>query len=459
MSRWSFQGGATERHGLSMAGARELCERVLGFSMADYARIYINSGWRGFTRTATNRITTAGGSSDVSVQISSIFGKRVAQVTTNRLDNDSLKQAVRDSEVLARVAPEDPEYLPELGPQRYTEVSGYYDTTGNMSPEARAKAAALSIKAAEADQMIAAGFIDVHAGAEVVATSEGLFAFYPGTSVASTLTIRTPDGSSSGWAGDEAADWQEIESQRIAEDAVRKCRMWKEKTSLDSGRYVAVLEPTAVGMLMLRMRGTFGARQADEGRSYFSKSGGANRIGEKLFDSRITMISDPTAVNAETAPFSREGQPVNRETWIEQGDLKGLSYSRAWAEKKGVEAKAGPSNLLMSGGDSSVKDMIKSTERGVLITRFWYIRELNPRTISYTGLTRDGTFLIENGRITRPVNNFRFNQSLVELLNSVEMMGTPTRVAAGENSSAGTPIVVPPMKVREFHLSSVSDAI
>jgi predicted Zn-dependent protease len=139
--------------------------------------------------------------------------------------------------------------------------------------------------------------------------------------------------------------------------------------------------------------------------------------------------------------------------------LRGLSYSRFWADRQGVEPRPSAANLIMAGGDASVEEMIRSVRRGVLITRFWYIRPLNPRTISYTGITRDGTFLIENGRITRPVNNFRFNQSLVELLDNVDMLGTPTRVAAGENSSVGVPIVVPALKVRAFNLSSVSDAI
>ena len=145
--------------------------------------------------------------------------------------------------------------------------------------------------------------------------------------------------------------------------------------------------------------------------------------------------------------------------WVENGVLKALSYSRSWADRQGVEPRPAPQNLIMAGGDATVEEMIASTRRGVLITRFWYIRGLNPRTMSYTGLTRDGTFLIENGRISRPVNNFRFNQSMVSLLQTVEMLGRPTRVAASENSSVSAPIVVPALKIREFNLASVSDAI
>src|SRR5262245_22067983 len=434
---------AAKRHGLSSDEARQLSRRILGFARADHTRVSIFSGTSGFTRTAINRVTTAGETENVLVRIMSVFGKRVASVETNRLDDASLHGAGRDAEAAAKIAPENPEYLPELGEQKYPPVDGYYASTGDLTTEARARAASLGIKAAENAKFVASGFIDVTAGSQAVATSNQLFAYYSGTGVASTLTIRTNDGLSSGWAGDERADWNTLESDRIAGDALRKCRDWRGKTALDPGEYEVILEPTAAGMLMLRMLNVFDARQADEGRSFFSKPGGGNRIGEKLFDDRVTIISNPAEKNAETSPFNNAGLPVQREVWVENGVLKSLSYSRFWATKLGVRPKSGPSNFLMSGGGASVDDMIKSVKRGVLITRFWYIRGLNPRTISFTGLTRDGTFLIEYGKIARPVTNFRFNQSLAELLANVEALGIPTSVAADESGEVGAPIVVP----------------
>ena len=210
---------------------------------------------------------------------------------------------------------------------------------------------------------------------------------------------------------------------------------------------------------MSRMTSAFDQRLADEGRSFFSKPGGSNLIGERLFDDKISIFSDPAYIDAETAPFNSLGQPINRQQWVDSGRLMNLSRSRFWAAQNNQQALPSASNLIMAGGNSSLEQMIASTRRGVLITRFWYIRGLNPRTISYTGLTRDGTFLIENGRITRPVTNFRFNQSLVDMLRNVEMLGQSVRVAASESSSVSTPIVVPAMKVSKFNLSSVSDAI
>jgi predicted Zn-dependent protease len=447
------------RHGLSADDSRQLCRRILELATAEQTRVNIESGLSGFTRVAINRITTAGEATDVTVQITSVFGKRVASVETNRLDDESLRRAVRDAESLAKLAPENPEYLPELGEQKYAGVEGYYATTGQLSSESRAKAASLGIAAADGAGAIAAGFIDMRAGSSAVATSNGLFAHRVSTGVASTLTIRTRDGQSSGWAGDEGADWSTIESERIADDALRKCRDWRGKTALEPGNYAVVLEPTAVGMLLSRLPPVFDARQADEGRSYFAKRGGGNRLGEQLFDPRVTIVSNPAEQNAETAPFTNAGLPAGREVWIENGVLKTLSYSRFWAAKHGVPPRPAPSNVIVSGGDATVGDMIASIKRGVLITRFWYIRPLNPRTVAYTGLTRDGTFLIENGRISRPVTNFRFNQSLMDLLANVEMVGRATRVAATESGSPGLPVVVPALKVRDFTLSSVSEAI
>jgi len=448
-----------KRHGLSESEMKALCDRILGFAKADNTRVNIASGIRGFTRTAMNRVTTAGNTNDVSIRVTSVFGKRIASIDTNRIDAASLEKTVRDCEALARISPENPEYLPELGRQEYMTVNGYYASTGDLTTEDRARSASLVLKAAETSNTVAAGFIDVRAGSVAVATSKGLFAYDASTGVAITLTVRTPDGLSSGWAGDEGADWTTIESERVAQDALRKCQEWRGKTALDPGKYEVILEPTAVGMLMRGIVGAFDARPAEEGRSYFSKRGGGTLLGEKVFHDRVTIASNPAFANGETSPFTGLGQPIHSEIWVENGVLKNLSYSRFWADRQKVAAKPPMSNFIMSGGDASIEDMIKATKRGVLITRFWYIRPLNQRILSQTGLTRDGTFLIENGRISRPVTNFRFNQSIAELLQNVEVLGRPTRVCASENSSVGTPIIVPPIKVREFNLASVSDAI
>ncbi len=447
-----------EEKGLSSDDLKGISDRIIQLSNADQCRVNIDSGWRGYTRVATNRITSAGGAEATAINITSVFGKRVASVSTNSFEDDALLAAVRRSETMARLAPESPEYVDELGPQSYQANQAYYESTGELEPLTRAEAAAIAIRQADAAGQIAASYMDVRAGKQSVATSSGAYGSHASTGVAYTLTSRTRDGLQSGWAGDEANDWNNIESQRVADDAVRKCRDWR-KTALEPGEYTAILEPTAVGMLMLRMMNAFNQRTADEGRSYFSKTGGGNRIGETLFDDRINIYSDPAYRDAETSPFDDAGQARRRQDWIRSGTVEDLSRSRFWAGQLGQEPLPSPSNLIMQGGNDSLEEMIASTKRGVLLTRFWYIRGLNPRIISYTGLTRDGSFLIEDGKITRPVTNFRFNQSLVEMLQNIEMIGPSVRVAASENSSVSTPIVVPTLKVSNFNLSSVSDAI
>jgi predicted Zn-dependent protease len=447
------------RKGLSRDEAKALADRVLSFATADQTRVNISSGVSEFTRTAMNRVTTSGSTDDVVVRITSAFGRRVAAIDTNRLDGAALERAVRDAEALARLSPENPEYLPEPPAQKYLDVDGYYESTGSLTTEDRGRSASLVLERARAAKTIAAGYIDVSAGSRAVANSNGLFAYYASTNVASTLTVRTPDGLSSGWAGDEGADWATIESERIATDALAKCEAWRGKTALDPGSYDVVLEPTAVGMLLSRVMGAFDARSADEGRSHFSKRGGGTLLGEKVFDERVTITSDPAFKNGEAAPFTGLGEATAPETWVEKGVLRSLAYSRFWAQRQKTAARPGMANVIMEGTDAPLSDLIASVTRGVLISRFWYIRPLNPRTLTLTGLTRDGTFLIENGRISRPVTNFRFNQSMAELLKNVDMVGRSTRVCASENSSAGLPVIVPPLKVRAFELSSVSDAI
>jgi predicted Zn-dependent protease len=214
-------------------------------------------------------------------------------------------------------------------------------------------------------------------------------------------------------------------------------------------------------MLLSRLVEHLEARDADEGHSFFSKPGGGNRIGEALFDARVTIESDPGIPGAEAAPFDRDdGLPRGPVRWVERGVLRKLVTSRYWARERDVDAIAPPGNLVLSvEGERSLDELVASTERGVLITRFWYIRALNPRTMSYTGLTRDGTFLVEGGKVVTAVNGFRFNQSIADLLRNLDAAGRPERVAASESSSVGRPILAPAMRVREFNLASRSDAV
>jgi predicted Zn-dependent protease len=205
------------------------------------------------------------------------------------------------------------------------------------------------------------------------------------------------------------------------------------------------------------MIGDFEARSADEGRSFFTKKGGGNKLGEKLFGDKINLYSDPHHELAPGSVYSGEGLPVVRRDWIKEGVVNELAYSRFWAKKMGREPVPHPTNLIMNGGNTTIEEMIKNTKRGVLVTRFWYIRDVDPRSMLLTGLTRDGTFLIEDGKISKPVKNFRFNESPVAMLSNIEAMGRSERTTGSEVDD--WPVCVPPLLVKDFNFASLSDAV
>ena len=446
------------RH-LSRAECEAIAKKVLSFSHADECRVTISSGERANTRFAQNQISTAGDNYNNTVSIRAVFGKRVANVSTNRLDDTSLRAAVENAERIARLAPEDPELMPELGPQTYDEPIVWNDATASLEPEARADAVRAITEPARRAGLISTGYIEAQSQAFAVANSAGLFAYQRSTAVAFTTTVRTQDGTGSGWAGGSDNDFRRIDPRALAERAIEKARRSVNPVAIEPGRYTVVLEPTAAANLIQLIAGAVNARGADEGRSFFSKAGGGNKIGEKVVDERVTLVSDPLDPRVPANTVGGDGLPSKRVNWIENGVVKNLAYDRFWAQRTGKAPNSAGGTLSMGGGDSSVDDMIKSTERGLLVTRFWYIRPVDPRTILFTGLTRDGTFLIENGRVTRPVKNLRYNESPIFMLNNLQAMGRPERVSASEAGGPGQAIMVPPIKVRDFTFTSSSDAI
>ena len=445
---------------LSREECEALAKRTLAFvSAADAARVNIASGSRGNTRFAVNQVSTGGDNYDTAVTVTAYSGRRSATSTTNQLDDASLRQAVQMAERLARLAPEDQEFMPELDPQQYEAGHAWSEATASLDPVGRAEAVrAITAPAAQAG-LVSTGYLDARAGASAVANSKGLFAYARATAASLTTTVRTPDGTGSGWAGASHHDWTRIDPAALGARAAEKARASRNPAAVEPGRYTVVFEPTAVGNLVQFISFALNARAADEGRSFFSKPGGGNKIGMKVVDERVTLISDPFDPEIAGAPFTAEGLPTRRSVWIENGVVKNLNYDRYWAQKKGVSPTASGGSLRMSGGSSSIEEMIASTPRGLLVTRFWYLRPVDQRTILYTGLTRDGTFLIENGKITRAVKNLRFNDSPVFMLNNLEALGTPVRVSAGEDGGPGQAVMVPPLKVRDFNFTSLSDAV
>ena len=441
---------------LSRADAEALVRRTLQFSKADAARVSVNSSRETNLRFADNQMSTSGATTNTTVRVQSVFGKRKASVVTNDRSEEGLRRAVAQSEALARLAPEDPEYLGELGAQQYAAVPAWFDSTAELTAEDRAKAAMSALAPARAGkELTVAGFIIANASAGAIGTSAGLFAYHRSTSANYTLTARTNDGTGSGWAGMEHNDWAQVDVNAVAERAIDKARRSRNPVAIEPGRYTVILEPEATGNLVSLLRGALQARAADEGRSAFSKPGGT-RVGERIVDPRVTLYSDPSDANALDAPFDGEGLPLARRSWVENGVLKELAYTRFWASRANRAPTGNVGSIVMAGGSDTTESLIASTPRGILVTRLWYLRAVDPRTLVYTGLTRDGTFLIENGKIARSIKNFRFNESPLFLLNNLEGVGRTVRTAGGEGGGA---IVMPTIKARDFNFTSLSDAV
>jgi predicted Zn-dependent protease len=451
-----------------------LARKVLSFSKADEARVVIRSGWTGQTRFAGGEITTSGSSGDLTVTVVSTVGRRRASATTNVADDASLRRAVETSEQLARLSPEDPELMPELGPQQYQTINAYDQRTADLDADRRADAVARLIAAARGvdptQDLFVAGYLEANAThGTAVATSKGLFAFHASTDVNLSDTVRTADRTGSGWASAGAREWGRVDAEALGRRAAEKAVASRNPQAMEPGRYTVILEPQAVADLIPLLLGAFNARTAEEGRSPFSRRGsgvpaGATMLGEKIADERVTLLSDPADPEIRGQPFDSEGLPLGRRVWIENGVLKNLSYSRYWARQRGLPESVaggggggfgggggGGGGLKMLGGTKSLAEIIAGTERGVLVTHNWYIRFLDPRSASYTGLTRDGVFLVERGKITRSLKNFRWNESPLQMLNRIEEIGQAERTAARQ--------VMPSLKVRDFNFASISEAV
>ena len=429
---------------------REILQKVLSYSKADEAEANFNGGTSGNIRYARNSVSTSGIVRNESLVVQSSFGKKTGTATINEFDDASLQKVVRRSEELAQLAPENPEYVGFLGPQKYLESNTYFDSTANITPDYRAQAAAASITRSKAKDLTAAGFLQDNAGYQAMMNTKGLFAYNQATGVNFTVTVRTADGKGSGWVTRDYNDVSKLDTGMASQIAIDKAVMSQEAKAVEPGKYTVILEPAASIGLLQNMIGSFGARQADEGRSFLAKKGGGNKLGEKIVDERVNLYSDPTNPEVPSQTWAGDGQPRNKIYWIKNGVVQNMFYSRYWAQEKGVEPMPFPSNGIMEGGTASIDDMIKSTKRGILVTRTWYIRSVDPQTLLYTGLTRDGTFFIEDGKIAYPVKNFRFNESPVIMLNNLEALGKPQRINGN---------LIPPMKIRDFTFSSLSDAV
>jgi PmbA protein len=423
---------------------------------ADETEVHVDETADSLTRFANNGIHQNVAEHGLNVSIRTVVDSRTARATTNRIDEDSLRAAIEASLSLAHSQPKNPRLLPLPGRQRYRKVSRFVKETAAVTPEERARAVRLACDLAIQNGQVAAGIFASGLQQSAVGNSRGLFAAYRETHAEFSITMQENPAAS--WAKANAASVRDVDPQNLAQHASEKAHLAVDAQELSPGRYTVILEPAAVLDLVGFLFYDFSATALEDKRSCLN-----DRMGKLLFGKNISIRDDAYHPLQLGLPFDGEGMPRQQVLLVDRGVPKNLVYARSTAKSAGKkptghgfalpnEYGEAPMNLVFAGGDSSLEKMVASTDRGLLVTRFWYIREVDPYEKVMTGMTRDGLFLVEKGRVSSAVRNFRFNQSILELLRNVEQLGPAVR-ATGEEAFE---MVVPAMKVRGFHFSEVT---
>ena len=442
---------------LDRDNALKICETVLGHAKAagaEDATVSLQSSVLSHARFADNRISTSGRSEDLDISVTVWIGRRRGSISGNDAGPAALKALADDAVQIARVSPVHREYVPTLGPLTYPESRGFAAATAEVDAAARAAKLQAVLEACRGAKVTGAGYHSARATAAAAATANGNRRYFRSTEAGLSVTARSADGTGSGYYAGDHFDLARLDTARIAEQAVGKAVRSREPKPIEPSSYPVILEPQAVADLLGFLTSSFDARTADEGRSAFSAKDGKTRVGEKLFNERLNIYSDPMHAEMPATPSTSEGVPASRLSIVGNGVLENLEYSRFWAQERKREPTPGPVNYVLESSQAAVPldDMIKATERGLLISRFWYVRLVDPRTIVLTGLTRDGLWWIDKGRISHPVRNLRFNQSVLAMLApwNVEAIGAPERQS---------PLMVPALKLSGFTFTSVSEAV
>jgi PmbA protein len=440
----------------SAADLEHIAARILKLSDADETEVEIDSSVDALTRFANNTIHQNVAEQTLVISVRANVDGRTARATTNKTDEESLRRVAAAVVRLARNEPKNPDLLPMLKRQKYQPVDRFYAATAAATPETRARAVTRVCKMADAAKQTAAGIFSTGFAQSLLVNSKGLLARYDHTDSEFSITIL--EEKSSGWAKASSPNVADIDPEALARGASHKAAASREPRELEPGHYTAILEPSAALDMVGSLFFDFSATAVADKRSCLN-----DRMGRKVVGDNITLHDDVFHPLQVGAPWDGEGVPRENVVLIEKGVPKNLVYSRATAKKLKKkptghgftlpnEYGEAPVNLVFKGGDSSVEKMIASTERGILVTRLWYIREVDPYEKTITGMTRDGTFLVEGGKISGGVRNFRFNQSILAALSNVEALGPAVR-AAGEESFE---MVVPAMKISNFHFSEVT---
>ena len=430
--------------------ARKICLQALSYVSEGQAEVMLNQTIRPLTRFANNIIHQNVEVSEATISLRVDIGDRSGRAATNQFDEASLEKLAHNAVEAAKAIARDQDLPPMAGPQRYRSMRAYSADTAYVEPSRRAALVKTAVDLAKKHKVELAGIVSNNGYLRAMANSKGLFAYHRQSSATMEITAR--QGLAAGRAADTVRNLDRLDPEKIASRAISKCLGSKEPRTLEPGIYTVILEPEAAATPLGFMAWlAFGAQSVQEGTSCLS-----GRIGQKVFGSNITIIDDafhPLMIWSE--PFDYEGIPKRRLVIVDKGVARTPVYDQKTAAKEGKRTTGHglpqpntfgpvPQNLVLRGGRNTLDQMIKSTERGILVTRFWYNRVVDRKVPVITGMTRDGTFLVENGKVVCGVKNMRFNQNLTEFFNNVESLG-PAEFKEG--------MVVPPMRVRDFHFT------
>ena len=434
--------------------ALDIIESTIEQSQADGVFVSLNANESTLSRFSENQISQNLSRNRFTLTITSYFGQCSASASTTELDREAISQTLKRSEDLARFAPEDPEWVELLPPQNYAERNPAFDVaTAQASPLGKGEIIRQVCSLSRQAKVNGSGTLSTNVNLNAIGNSQGLIACDRTTEADFSFTARQDNGSS--WSNVTAWGLEQLPIPEITSKVIDRAIASRNPREIKPGDYTVIFEPAAMSSLIPWVMWNLDARAADEGRSFMSRTdetgqANGNRLGEQLFSSLVQIQRDPTHPLLQSGRFFGNGLSNNSLEIVKDGIPQTLSYSRYWAQQQGQEPTGAMYPIVMQGSEKTVADLIAQTERGILVSRAWYVRYINPRTLEVTGMTRDGTFWIEDGQIAYPIKNLRFNQSLPKMLANVEQLSQVQRCGSS---------VIPGCMVKDFHFSSITDSV
>lgn len=439
---------------ITPAEAETLIEFAIAQSEADGIFVSLSASETALSRFSENQIGQNVRKKTFSLRVTSYFGKRSASASTTEFNEEAIAQTVKRAEELASIAPEDPEWVELLPQQTYSDrVPAFDEATATISPLQKGEIIQQVCSLSKEAGVNGSGTLSFQVSLNAIGNSAGLRCGDRTTEADFSFTARVNNGSS--WNRCTAYSIEQLPIIEMTEQVIERAIASQNPRAIEPRDYTVVFEPSAFASLLPWVVWNMDARAADEGRSFMSRNDDSgkpigNKVGERLFSPMVQIQRNSAHPLLQGERFFSNGLSNEKLDIIKDGIPQTLSYSRYWAKEQGKKPTGAIYPIVMTGSDNTVADLIASTERGILVTRAWYVRYVNPRTLEVTGMTRDGTFLIENGKISHPIKNLRFNQCLPEMLNNVVALTQPKRCGGS---------VIPGAKVENFHFSSITDSI